>query len=78
MARKVIPWNDTTKKQADADCVAADESGRTLYLFSVDYLHMGRTYSVDIWAKSMVEAEAHVRSMKVSAKYKGQIVSRDA
>lgn len=60
----------------DPSCVSTDSDGNRVYLYSVHYRHNDRTYALDIWARSLEDAEAHVASLRQTARLDGQVVAR--
>lgn len=50
-------------------------NGELWWLYSVAY-HVGdRTFEVNIWARSKEEAETHIKSMRETAEYSGQVMA---
>lgn len=59
----------------DPNCISRDADGNPLFKFSYVYRHMGRRFSVDVWARDWSDAEARLSSIKSGAWVEGMVVS---
>jgi len=57
----------------DANCIKTDHHGSALYLFTIDYIMDGKSFSFELWATSWEDVEAHVSAIRQSAQLGGKI-----
>ena len=57
----------------DAEFVRKDDYGREMFCFALSYNFEGGTWSAEVWAYSMEEAQQRVNSMRESLTLLGQL-----
>lgn len=79
MPSNIISLSDHISKRnaPDPNCISRDADGNPLFKFSYVYRHMGRRFSVDVWAHDWADAEARLSSIKSGAWLEGMIVAED-
>jgi len=64
-----------SRDKPDSDCVRRDDDGRELGLYALSY-SMGRsTWSLEVWAYSMEDADNRVAAIRESLTLLGQVHS---
>lgn len=60
--------------EPDANCIATDPRGNTVYLFQVLFRHDGRRFEVPIYARSAKDAKKMLKSLRKTAWLEGRVV----
>lgn len=63
------------REQPDPGCIRHDDYGQPLYLFALGYDYKGGSWSAEIWAYSLEDAQRRVAAMCCSLQLRGQVFS---
>lgn len=64
------------KNLPDDNLLSSDIEGNKLNLYSIDFKHRGRRFSLEVWAGDRKELKAIVKSLKSTGKAGDQIISK--